>query len=198
MKNFPTYVTPKCIGSSIEPYINHTIQTEQIITDDLIQFVKSDCLEFEIFGKKRSSSLFQNTLFSNADDFQVGEINQSSLFLLQEEPSTDIIDPAVPKKKSIIADSHSKNDQNTRELQIIKMDLQAKNKQLKKTMKIAESLKSEKSTLLDKHSTIHNELKSKLNQLQRENQSISTKLSSVENELNLAIQKSKSKLCCIQ
>ena len=184
MRQFPVYLTPRCLGSSTHPIIDHTIQIEEIITADLVEYIKTGTIEFEIFGKKKTSLEFNNKYIDERKRlFMVGEINYRNL-LRDELDDISISDESDEENEEKIAmiDYKAKNDLLMKEIQYLKNELENKNKLLKNTKKINDNIRLEKDVLLEKHIKETSEQSTKITRLEDTNKSLSFKINKIESE----------------
>jgi hypothetical protein len=50
------YKTPRYCGTAVNPAIEHTIAIDQKITRDFVDYIRSGCIEMEVFGKRQDPS----------------------------------------------------------------------------------------------------------------------------------------------
>ena len=204
-RQFPVYLTPRCMGKSTTPVLDTTVQVEEEITDDLLKFLQTGCVEMEVFAKKRPT--IRQEPWQLGSSHKVGEANFA--YLHDGSDEEDILGAKAAQKlkeqqeaaaaaaAAIPADYRLQNEQLQKQLQAMKAELQSKKKELKRTTKLTDTLRASRDAQEKRDAQTAAELQSQLSQLKDENKAIFRKLKDKESELKALLTKKPSRACSI-
>jgi hypothetical protein len=214
MKQFPAYLTPRCVGRNERPVIEHTVQVEELIDEDLLRFLAAGCVEFEVFARKRPALQQRPPSSSSSTAERVGEALYAEL--LGDLHDEDVLAAArlehereKERERALAlqagpALARAQMEQLAKQLVTAKAELQNKKKQLKMTSKLADSLKAGYEAEERKRAAALNALQIEVEKLRRDNQALERNLTVAETNLKAAAaaaaasKNQKSKACVVQ